>query len=83
MLYDDRMMPIRDAYVYLNCDIGDRPLTTRTRAAYAIRLLYQFLSLTNRNIDEMDGQALLELEGFLRGAGGYVKLWGGSYPAQC
>lgn len=76
VLYDDNMEPIHDAYAYLNCNLRDKPLTSRTKAAYALRLLYQFLSLTNRDIAGIDGQALSELEGFLRGAGSGIKRLG-------
>ncbi len=67
--YNDEMVPIRDAFDYLNYDMADRPITSRTQAATAIRILYCYLSLTNIDIHNIDADTLRGLIRFIRGVG--------------
>ena len=46
ILYDDSMKPIPSFFQYLNFGLRGSPLTSRSKAAFALRLLYCFLSLS-------------------------------------
>lgn len=67
LLYDDNMKPIASVYQYLNVKLKENPLTSRCKAAFALRLLYCFLSLTDNRINLIDEKAFRELLFFLRG----------------
>ena len=67
VLYDDQMNVIREFYEYLNYSLASSPLTTRRKAAFALRLLYCFLSLSRYDVHHLSEQALDELVFFLRG----------------
>ena len=67
ILYDDHMNVIEDAFSFLNYALRESPLTTRSKAAFALRLLYCFLSLANLNIQSMNESNIRELLFFLRG----------------
>ena len=67
LLYDDHMRVISDVYEYLNYDMQDRPLTSRRKSAFALRLFYCFLSLSGYDIYKINEQQLSELVFFLRG----------------
>lgn len=67
ILYDDHMNVIHDAYEYLNYDLNKNPITTRTKAAFSIRLLYCFMSLSGYDIKKIDELAFREFLLFLRG----------------
>ena len=67
--YNDDMVLIRDAFAYLNYDMADRPITSRTQAATAIRILYCYLSLANIDIHNIDADTLHGLIRFIRGVG--------------
>ena len=67
LLYDDNMVLIREAYSYLNFTLRDKPDTTRSKAANALRLLYCFLSLTKHSIFEIDESVFGEFVYFIRG----------------
>lgn len=67
VLYDDYMKPISKAYEYLNYELRESPLTSRSKAAFALRLLYCFLSLSGYKEDRLDDKSIKELLFFLRG----------------
>ena len=67
ILYDDHMKVISEAYEYLNFDLQERPLTSRSKSAFALRLLYCFLSLSGYDVHSINDQVLSELLFFLRG----------------
>ena len=67
LLYDDHMKVISEVYEYLNFDLQNRPLTSRSKSAFALRLLYCFLSLSGYDIHGINEQVLSELLFFLRG----------------
>ena len=67
LLYDDHMNVISEVFEYLNYDLQERPLTSRDKSAFALRLLYCFLSLSRYDVHSINGQALSELLFFLRG----------------
>lgn len=67
LLYDDHMKIIREVYEYLNYDLQERPLTSRDKSAFALRLLYCFLSLSGIDVRDINDQVLSELLFFLRG----------------
>ena len=67
--YNDDMVPIREAFDFLNYDMADRPITSRTQSATAIRILYCYLSLTNIDIHNIDAETLRGLIRFIRGVG--------------
>lgn len=67
ILYDDRMVPVRPFFEYVNFSLQDSPLTTRRSAAFALRLLYCFLSLSNYDIYKLGEKEINELVYFLRG----------------
>lgn len=50
ILYDDDMKVVPEAYEFLNHHIRDFSLTTRKQYAYAIRILYCFLALSNSSV---------------------------------
>ena len=63
--YNDDMVPIHEAFVFLNYDMADRPITSRTQAATAIRILYCYLSLANIDIHNIDADFLNGLIRFI------------------
>ena len=67
ILYDDNMNPISSVYEFLNHKMKESPLTSRNKAAFALRLLYCFLSLSGYKINEIDEKAFHELLFFLKG----------------
>lgn len=67
--YNDDMVPIREAFDYLNFDMAERPITSRTQAATAIRILYCYLSLSNIDVHNIDVETLRGLIRFIRGVG--------------
>ena len=67
LLYDDHMKVISEVYKYLNFELQNKPLTTRSKSAFALRLLYCFLSLSGYDIHSINEQVLSELLFFLRG----------------
>lgn len=67
ILYDEHMKPIPSVYQYLNFRMKESPLTSRSKAAFAIRLLYCFLSLSGYRVNRIDEKAFRELLFFLRG----------------
>ena len=67
--YNDDMVPIHEAFDYLNYDMADHPITSRMQAATAIRILYCYLSLANIDIHNIDAETLRGLIRFIRGVG--------------
>lgn len=67
VLYNDNMEVISDAYEYLNFTLRESPLTSRRKAAFSLRFLYCFLSLSKYDIKKIDDKILKELLFFLRG----------------
>ena len=67
ILYDESMKPITSVFQFLNIHMKESPLTSRSKAAFALRLFYCFLSLSGYNINKIDEKALRELLFFLRG----------------
>lgn len=67
LLYDDHMEVIREAYEYLNFDLQERPMTSRSKSAFALRLLYCFLALSGYDVHDINDQVVSELLFFLRG----------------
>ena len=67
ILYNDNMKPITSVYHYLNFRMKENPLTSRSKAAFALRPLYCFLSLSGYKENKIDEKALRELLFFLRG----------------
>ena len=68
LLYSDDMKPIHDAFVFLNYNLRNYPITTRRNAAAALRFLYCFLSLTDYDIRKLDQSRLDQLNIFLQGS---------------
>lgn len=66
-LYDDNMLPVAEAYQFLNYEMRESPLTSRSFAASALRLLYCFLSLSCCRTDIIDEKTYRSLIFFLRG----------------
>lgn len=69
VLYSSKMEVISDAYEYLNFTLANNPITTRSKTAYALRLLYCFLELSNIDIKSIDEQELKEIQLFFKGLG--------------
>ena len=67
VLYNDQMKVIHEVYEYLNFEMRERPLTSRSKAAFALRLLYCFTSLMGITIRQLNEKTFKELLYFLRG----------------
>ena len=67
VLYDDHMRVISNVYEFLNFEMRDQPLTSRSKAAYALRLLHCFLALSGIDITGLGEQEFREFLYFLRG----------------
>ena len=67
ILYDDDMKVIPEVYEFLNYNIRDFSLTTRKQYAYALRILYCFLALSNTTVYTIDYDTIRKLIAFLRG----------------
>lgn len=67
VLYDDYMKPIVPVYQYLNFRLKESPLTSRSKAAFALRLLYCFLSLSGSKVNQINEKTFRDLLFFLRG----------------
>ena len=61
ILYNDKMEPNRIFFEYINYVLQDNPLTTRRASAFALRLLYCFLSLSNYDIYHLGEKEINEL----------------------
>lgn len=69
ILYNDSMNPIKDAFEYLNYDLRNFPLTSRSKAATALRFLYCFLELAPCRVNQISFSVLREFQMFLQGLG--------------
>lgn len=69
VLYDDSMILNSAVFKYLNFSLMGSPLTTRTKSAYAIRLLFCFLEISNIRVNSMSEFDINNLTLFLRGVG--------------
>lgn len=67
IMYNDRWEPINEVFKYLNIDMQGRPLTSRRKAAHAIRLLYVYLSVVNKPITNITRDVRDGLQKFLKG----------------
>lgn len=67
ILYNDEYVPNSDVYRYLNIEMKGRPLTSRRKSAHAIRLLYVYLSYSNRTITGITREVRDGLRNFLKG----------------
>lgn len=67
IMYNDRWEPINEVFRYLNIDMQGRPLTSRRKAAHAIRLLYVYLSVVNKPITNITRDVRDGLQKFLKG----------------
>lgn len=67
VLYNDQMKVIHEVYEYLNFEMRESPLTSRSKAAFALRLLYCFTSLMGITIRQLNEKTFKELLYFLRG----------------
>lgn len=67
ILYSDHMKVISEVYEYLNFEMRESPLTSRSKAAFALRLLYCFLSLSGIRVNQLSPTEFKELLYFLRG----------------
>lgn len=67
VLYSDRMKVISDVYEYLNFTIRENSPNSRKKAAFALRLLYCFLSLSGITVYQITEKEFKELLYFLRG----------------
>lgn len=75
ILYDETMKPIPSVYQFLNFRMKESPLTSRSKAAFAIRLLYCFIFLSGYQVNQIDEKAFRELLFFLRGINTNPKLY--------
>lgn len=66
-LYDDNMQPVAEAFQFLNYEMRESPMTSRSFAASALRLLYCFLSLSCSRTDVIDEKTYRSFIFFLRG----------------
>ncbi len=75
ILYDDKWNVISEAFSYLNFEMKNKSPSTRAQSAYALRMLYCFLSLSLIDIHNISGtsgtgqETLSHLKNFLRGIG--------------
>lgn len=69
ILYNEKMEVISEVFQYLNHDLEKSCYNTRNQAAFAIRLLYCYLSLTNKDINNISEEDLKKLQYFLKGIG--------------
>lgn len=69
VLYDDKMEVICEVFKFLNHDMQKSTYNTRRQAAFALRLLYCFLYLTNTKIDKIGEEQIKKLQYFLKGTG--------------
>lgn len=67
IMYNDKWEPISEVFRYLNIEMCGRPLTSRRKAAHALRLLYVYLSFANRPITGITRDVRDGLRRFLKG----------------
>lgn len=67
ILYDSNMVPIRDAFKFINTAYSDCSPNTKAQVISALRLLYSFLELFNLRIENLSDSDINTFKYFLRG----------------
>lgn len=67
IMYNDSWEPIDEVFRYLNIEMQDRPLTSRRKAAHALRLLFVYLSIVNKPLSGINREVRDGLRKFLKG----------------
>lgn len=71
ILYDSNMIPIEDAFEFLNYELLTFSDNTKQQATSALRLLYSYLELFNLNLENLTDSDVTNLKHFLRGMSPY------------
>lgn len=66
-LYDNEMIPIKEAFQYINFELADKSPNSKVSAFSALKLLYSFLNLFGLEIETLTEQNIKQLKIFLRG----------------
>lgn len=67
ILYDSNMIPIKDAFRFINYNFLDCSPNTKYQAITALRILYSFLEIFDLNLRELTDNDINNLKYFLRG----------------
>lgn len=67
ILYDSNMVPIQDAFEFLNYELLTASDNTKYQALSSLRLLYSYLELFGLNIKDLTDENIKNLKYFLRG----------------
>lgn len=67
IMYNDQWEPISEVYRFLNIEMQGRPLSSRRKAAHALRLLYVYLSYVNKPLTGINREVRDGLRKFLKG----------------
>lgn len=67
VLYDENMIPIRDVFRFINYESSSKSINSREKSLYALRLLYMFEKIINKNISCFNKSDIGNLINFLRG----------------
>lgn len=67
ILYDSNMVPIQDAFEFLNYELLTASDNTKYQALSALRLLYSYLELFGLNLKNLTDSDITNLKYFLRG----------------
>lgn len=67
VIYDQNMIPIRDAFRYLNFSMQHLSYNSREQAMHALKLLYSYLALTKTDIHHLGRKDVNNLIHFLLG----------------
>lgn len=67
VIYDKNMIPIRDAFRYLNFSMQHLSYNSREQAMHALKLLFSYLALTKADINHMSRSDVNNLIHFLLG----------------
>lgn len=67
ILYDSNMVPIRDAFKFINTEFVNNSPNSKAQAISALRLLYSYLELFNLRIENLSDIDIKRLKYFLKG----------------
>ncbi|MFL0246570.1 tyrosine-type recombinase/integrase [Candidatus Clostridium stratigraminis] len=67
ILYDENMLPIKQVFRYLNFSINALSINSREKGLHALKLLYVFSKIINKDIADFSKTDISNLIDFLRG----------------
>lgn len=67
MLYDNDMNPVSDVFQFLNCSNYSQSINSKIKALQALKFLYSYQSIFNKNIEDFTASDIEVFKLFLKG----------------